>query len=74
MGESLPGHIEESGTRSSLEIWGCGASDSLLPSCGPRLYVGLEMRGTCLDHALVAPGCVSNFFLERLVFVRAVLC
>ncbi len=41
VGEDFSGHTEESGTTGSLGVWGRGASDSLVPSGGPSLYVAV---------------------------------
>ncbi len=62
VGEDFSGHTEESGTTGSLGVWGRGASNSLVPSGGPRLHVAVGVRGSCLNHALAAPGCVPIFF------------
>ncbi len=62
VGENFSGHTDESGTTGSLGVWGRGASNSLVPSGGPSLHVAVGMRGSCLNHALAAPGCVPIFF------------
>ena len=52
VGEDFSAHTEESGTTGFLGVWGRGASNSLVPSGGPSLYVAV--RG-CEALAFITP-------------------